>query len=182
MGMALHHQTWGKGFNLWDTWSSKDPRAGSYKPEGMMRKWESFADPANRKAMTIRSILNIKLTPSARVECILYAKLIEQCDDAAQLEKLRRYISSEIDMHPKELAGPLAKAYRKKKEEFTGLNMSVADATTELDKGEVSLEESEFFYERYILMQHNDKYFELSSFVKIYPLHFAKNQRSKLSE
>jgi hypothetical protein len=42
VGMALHHETTGDGFDLWDTWSS----AGSTYPgqEALQRRWDSFGN------------------------------------------------------------------------------------------------------------------------------------------
>lgn len=40
VGMALHHETAGEGFELWDSWSSRSPKY-STRDYGLM-KWESF--------------------------------------------------------------------------------------------------------------------------------------------
>lgn len=56
VGMALHHETSGAGFDLWDTWSA----AGSKYPgrEALRSRWESFGR-ATGKLATARSLIKL---------------------------------------------------------------------------------------------------------------------------
>lgn len=58
VGMALHHQTEGEGFDLWDEWSS----GGDQCPgnQDLFRQWMSFkAEAPGRPQVTFRSILQM---------------------------------------------------------------------------------------------------------------------------
>ena len=54
VGMALHHETDGDGFDLWDEWSS---RGGQYPGrDDLQRKWDSFGRQGTA-GITIRSLI-----------------------------------------------------------------------------------------------------------------------------
>lgn len=54
VGMAVHHETEGEGFALWDEWSS----AGTQYPgsEALETQWVSFSRPSNRIPVTMASV------------------------------------------------------------------------------------------------------------------------------
>ncbi len=58
VGMALHHETDGEGFDLWNDWSSK----GSDYPgaEQCQYKWESFGRSGKKSLKTVRWMINEK--------------------------------------------------------------------------------------------------------------------------
>jgi hypothetical protein len=55
IGMAIHHETNGEGFDLWDEWSEK----GATYPgrEALQRRWDSFGRKPG--GVTIRSLLKV---------------------------------------------------------------------------------------------------------------------------
>lgn len=56
VGMAIHHETEGEGFALWDAWSAK---GGKYPGEEELRKrWDSFGAQAGRP-VTARTLLKL---------------------------------------------------------------------------------------------------------------------------
>jgi len=62
VGMALHHETSGQGFALWDDWSS----GGAQYPgtEALEAQWSSFDRPSSRQPVTMASV--IKMSNEAR--------------------------------------------------------------------------------------------------------------------
>ncbi len=64
VGMALHHETSGQGFDLWDTWSA----AGAKYPgrEALRSRWESFGR-ATGKLATARSLIRLATQHGAYV-------------------------------------------------------------------------------------------------------------------
>lgn len=56
VGMALHHETEGQGFEVWDTWSA----AGDKYPgaDTLLRRWESFGTMSGRP-VTARSLVKM---------------------------------------------------------------------------------------------------------------------------
>jgi len=68
VGMALHHETSGEGFDLWDTWSA----AGAKYPgrEALRSRWESFGR-ATGKLATARSLIRLATQHGAYVNTSL---------------------------------------------------------------------------------------------------------------
>ena len=64
VGMALHHETGGEGFDLWDQWSSTAP---SYPGrENLLKRWGSFGQRAG-KVVTARSLVKLANEHGARI-------------------------------------------------------------------------------------------------------------------
>ena len=69
VGMAIHHETGGSGFELWDNWSARGSKYPS--SEALEQRWESFGRNTGRST-TIRSLIqlanqhgaHISLTPA----------------------------------------------------------------------------------------------------------------------
>lgn len=55
VGMAVHHETEGEGFDIWDEWSSKSPKYTS--TEYSMERWVSFGRNSSAEYTTMGSIL-----------------------------------------------------------------------------------------------------------------------------
>ena len=53
-GMAIHHETQGSGFDLWDTWSSKGEK---YNQKEMYQKWNTFGKTST--PVTIGTIIHL---------------------------------------------------------------------------------------------------------------------------
>lgn len=64
VGMAIHHETDGEGFELWDSWSQRSSKY-STREYGEM-KWESFGRNEGR-AITARSLIKLAHSHGARV-------------------------------------------------------------------------------------------------------------------
>jgi hypothetical protein len=55
VGMAVHHETEGEGFDIWDEWSSKSPKYTS--TEYSMERWVSFGRNSSAEYTTMGSIM-----------------------------------------------------------------------------------------------------------------------------
>jgi RecA/RadA recombinase len=64
VGMALHHETNGEGFDLWDEWSS---HADNYPgPEALRSRWDSFGRAGGR-VVTARTLVKMANEQGARI-------------------------------------------------------------------------------------------------------------------
>lgn len=54
VGMAIHHETDGQGFELWDEWASASPKYSTR--EYGLSKWESFGKRTAGAALTVRTL------------------------------------------------------------------------------------------------------------------------------
>lgn len=57
VGMAVHHETMGEGFAIWDEWSSKSPKYTS--TEYSLERWQSFGHNQSAEYATIKSIVKM---------------------------------------------------------------------------------------------------------------------------
>ena len=64
-GMAIHHETRGQGFELWDEWSQRSPKYTTR--EYGIERWNSFGK-GNGVAVTIRSLAHMANERGAEVE------------------------------------------------------------------------------------------------------------------
>lgn len=64
VGMAIHHETGGEGFHIWDEWSQKSSKY-STREYGQAR-WDSFGRNPNRQ-ITIRSLIQLANQSGARI-------------------------------------------------------------------------------------------------------------------
>lgn len=74
VGMAIHHETRGDGFDLWDTWS----QGGSKYPGDLSGRWETFGRNAG-PAVTINSLVQMANSHGASIN--LNAVSLEGFDD-----------------------------------------------------------------------------------------------------
>lgn len=65
VGMAVHHETEGDGFELWDEWSQRSAKYSS-REYGLAR-WESFGK-AGHRPVTARSLLKLGREHGARID------------------------------------------------------------------------------------------------------------------
>ncbi len=64
VGMALHHETGGEGFDLWDQWSAGGSK---YPGEGNLKgRWDSFGRNPG-KQVTLRSLIQLANSQGARI-------------------------------------------------------------------------------------------------------------------
>lgn len=102
VGMAIHHETHGEGFELWNEWSSK---GGTYPGEQECQyKWESFGRQGKKSLKTVRWMLNEKgigftLENSASLD-ELGGKLPPLVDPKGKQVKPLRFIISGKDGRP----------------------------------------------------------------------------------
>ena len=92
MGMAIYHQTNGKGFDYWMQWS----RLGSkheekISEEEMHTKWKSFKLNGRKQGVTMRTILNKDPSVLGRA----YSIAMSHCEDNESLEKLCKSVSED---------------------------------------------------------------------------------------
>lgn len=64
VGMAIHHETGGEGFEIWDEWSQRSSKY-STREYGQAR-WDSFGRNPNRQ-ITIRSLIQLANQSGARI-------------------------------------------------------------------------------------------------------------------
>lgn len=64
VGMAIHHETNGEGFDIWDEWSRKSSKYST--PEYGQARWDSFGRNPNRQ-VTIRSLIQLANQCGARI-------------------------------------------------------------------------------------------------------------------
>ncbi len=64
VGMAIHHETNGEGFEIWDEWSRKSSKYST--PEYGQARWDSFGRNPNRQ-ITIRSLIQLANQSGARI-------------------------------------------------------------------------------------------------------------------
>ncbi len=57
IGMAVHHETNGEGFLLWENWSAKSPRYASH--DYNLSKWDSFGRDTSGSVVTARSLIKL---------------------------------------------------------------------------------------------------------------------------
>lgn len=82
VGMALHHETGGAGFHLWDEWSSAaDNYPGS---EVLARRWDSFGS-AGGKLVTARSLVKRANEQGARIAAGVDPAAFDRGDQAKDL-------------------------------------------------------------------------------------------------
>jgi hypothetical protein len=74
VGMAIHHETRGDGFDLWDTWS----QGGSKYPGDLSGRWETFGRNAG-PAITINSLVQMANANGALIN--LNIGSLEEFDD-----------------------------------------------------------------------------------------------------
>lgn len=55
MGMAVHHETRGEGFEIWDEWSRKSPKYSTR--EYGLQKWDSFGKRPHTAIVTARTLI-----------------------------------------------------------------------------------------------------------------------------
>ena len=66
MGMAIHHETAGAGFDLWHAWSQSSPK---YTNEKYCRdRWKSFGERAGHAPVTARTLLKLAKEHGAHVD------------------------------------------------------------------------------------------------------------------
>lgn len=80
VGMALHHETSGQGFDIWDTWSA----AGAKYPgrEALRSRWESFGRQTGKLA-TARSLIRLATQHGAYINTSLASAADFQVEPAA---------------------------------------------------------------------------------------------------
>lgn len=100
VGMALHHETDGEGFNLWDQWSAGGSK---YPGEGNLRgRWDSFGRNPG-KQVTLRSLIQLANSQGARISVNAismeeFDALAEDVDTQSQASKpLVSQISPDIN-------------------------------------------------------------------------------------
>lgn len=76
VGMALHHETSGEGFEIWDEWSQKSSKYSTR--EYNLARWESFGRNPNRQ-ITFRSIVQLANQSGARI--VVGAVSMEEFED-----------------------------------------------------------------------------------------------------
>lgn len=74
IGMAIHHETRGEGFDLWDQWS----RGGSKYPGDLSGRWETFGRNAG-PAVTINSLVQMANSNGASINLSIGS--LEEFDD-----------------------------------------------------------------------------------------------------
>lgn len=57
VGMAVHHETMGEGFAIWDEWSARSPKYTS--TEYSLERWESFGRNTSAEYATLRSVVKM---------------------------------------------------------------------------------------------------------------------------
>ncbi len=97
IGMAIHHETRGEGFNLWDQWS----RGGSKYPGDLSGRWETFGRNSG-PAITINSLVQMAKANGASIN--LNAVSMEGFADLDAIQEASASITSESkDIAVKEL-------------------------------------------------------------------------------
>lgn len=86
VGMALHHETDGEGFVLWDDWSS----GGAQYPgtEALESQWSSFDRPSSRQPVTMASVKKMVEAVRAQVseQSIVDVAAVGKAEIAAMLD------------------------------------------------------------------------------------------------
>jgi hypothetical protein len=82
VGMAIHHETDGDGFDLWDDWSARGSKYPS--TEALQFKWDSFGRTGNGTTVTARSL--IKLANQAGAGINLSLATIDDFEDLTEFE------------------------------------------------------------------------------------------------
>lgn len=57
VGMAVHHETLGEGFAIWDEWSARSPKYTS--TEYALERWDSFGRNTSAEYATLRSVVKL---------------------------------------------------------------------------------------------------------------------------
>lgn len=86
VGMALHHETAGERFDLWDDWSSQDD-AGYPGREELSKRWESFGKAGGVK-VTARTLLKMVKVDGSQV---LTAEALREAPGPTQADKAPRF-------------------------------------------------------------------------------------------
>lgn len=158
---AIHHQTLGKGEELWNTWSAQDER---YNPSEMQAKWQSFSDNPQRKGVTLRTLLNKEVAKGVTNETRLIAKLIKQSENGKVLENLRVHVVEQTkDGFLRGVNTTIAKAYVTAKKRLFDIDITQAMAQHELRHMDISEEKRRYFYDNYVYVSPTNEYFDLST-------------------
>lgn len=73
VGMALHHETQGQGFEIWDQWSSASPKYTS-REYGLAR-WNSFGKASSGPVVTARSLVHLANEHGAHIDLLAPASM-----------------------------------------------------------------------------------------------------------
>lgn len=127
VGMALHHETQGAGFDLWDTWSSG---SGKYpSSELLQQRWASFGK-SNDRTVTARSLVHMANGAGAHI--VLNGPASAEEFDALEDEK--SIPTSAADEFPLEETTPTA-APLKRFEVISALDFSLKPPPQWIIKG-----------------------------------------------
>jgi len=66
VGMAVHHETQGEGFELWDTWSQRSPKYTTR--EYGLERWNSFGRRGSGPVVTARSLVRLANENGAHID------------------------------------------------------------------------------------------------------------------
>lgn len=90
VGMAIHHETQGEGFELWDEWSSYSPKYTNR--EYGLERWKSFGK-SDTTVVTARSLVHLANQHGADIQLNMPASM-EDFDD------LSRHVLAEAEHEP----------------------------------------------------------------------------------
>lgn len=85
VGMAIHHETNGEGFDIWDEWSQKSSKYST--PEYGQARWDSFGRNPNRQ-VTIRTLIQLANSCGARI--VVSAVTMDDFEDLTAGEVVER--------------------------------------------------------------------------------------------
>lgn len=165
MGMALYHQTGGKGVEQWITWSLTDnPEYLETLDAHQMRTklWPSFRSSDKTKPVTIRSILAKERVGGGKVVARAYVVALRIIDDIKALQQLIEHIAADQRLNDKELK-EIAREYATRYNKLADAHLSLADAMQALMRKGLSEDDSRFFVERYVWDSNGDVYIDIHS-------------------
>ncbi len=160
-GMAIHHQTFGKGKQLWNDWSSKSSK---YDPSQMHSKWQSFSENPSLKGVTLRKVLNREVSRGINNETRIIAKLIRTAETGAILDNLRVHVAEQASTgFLKGINKDIAKAYIEAKKRLYDITVTQSDAQFDLRSIDNSDKRKNFFFNNFVYIAPTSNYFELST-------------------
>lgn len=161
-GMALYHQTEGRGFEIWYQWSAQNEEmhGRKYGREIMLKKWASFKVDPHARGVTLRSILNKKNASGRSILSVAYKNLVKEIAEPAELNRVRIDIQDDKFIQTADYKG-IATAYRSAAKRVSGDDMSIGEAMQLLRSDHAIGGKKSYFHNHYVFSERENQYYNL---------------------
>ena len=161
MGMALHHQTYAKQFELWYKWSelNEEKHGRQFDHAGMKGKWDGFKSNPDYKGVTMRKILNYWETfDGCKLLSAVYATFMDNITNPADLKRLQVDIQDDKYLVGDKDYNAVIKAYVKAVKRCSNEKISLGDAVVALKPEHAIGGLKNYFYNNYLFRATDTSY------------------------